>query len=266
MSEDVVECSCRDPRPVIQVVKGRPTDEEVAALVTVLRPRRWRAGGCRPCDARPVGTSGRQAALLDLQLAARDPGGARTHAAMTRARARRRPRRAGSGCCARPGSIRWSSSRASTRTRSSRRCPSAPMPRRDVVAPRPGQGRAGRTALDAAVAADCVVIGCDSMLYLDGRLWRQTRIGDAARASGSRWPAGPASCYTGHCVIRLGASEVIDQEAESSITDSAISEIRRPMTWRPTWPAVSRWRSPAASPSTAWAVGSSTASTATRPT
>jgi predicted house-cleaning NTP pyrophosphatase (Maf/HAM1 superfamily) len=27
-----------------------------------------------------------------------------------------------------------------------------------------------RTVLDPAVAADCVVIGCDSMLYIDGRL------------------------------------------------------------------------------------------------
>ena len=40
------------------------------------------------------------------------------------------------------------------------------------------------TILDAAVAADCVVIGCDSMLYIDGRLVGKPASADAAR---SQW-------------------------------------------------------------------------------
>ena len=54
------------------------------------------------------------------------------------------------------------------------------------------------------VAADCVVIGCDSMLYLDGALrGKPARRRGAHAASGSRWPARSGELYTGHCVIRL---------------------------------------------------------------
>ena len=40
--------------------------------------------------------------------------------------------------------------------------------------------------LDEGLSADCVVIGCDSMLYRDGRLWgkpaTETAVIDAWRA------------------------------------------------------------------------------------
>lgn len=57
--------------------------------------------------------------------------------------------------------------------------------------------------LDPAVAANCVVIGCDSMLYRDGELLGKPASADAAR-EGWRQMAGKAGqLYTGHCVIRL---------------------------------------------------------------
>ena len=55
--------------PHIQVLKGNPTDEELAALITVLGSAG--GGGAAPAaGGQPVGPAGRQTALLDLQLAA----------------------------------------------------------------------------------------------------------------------------------------------------------------------------------------------------
>ena len=47
--------------------------------------------------------------------------------------------------------------------------------------------------LDALVAADCVVIGCDSMLYVDGELRGKPGTPDRLGANGIRWPAGPGN-------------------------------------------------------------------------
>src|ERR1700722_6000338 len=53
----------------------------------------------------------------------------------------------------------------------------------DVVVRRLAEAKADQvaTVVDAAVAADCVVIGCDSMLYIDGRLAGKPASTDAAR-------------------------------------------------------------------------------------
>jgi Acyl-CoA carboxylase epsilon subunit len=50
MSEEVVSAATEIHDPVIKVVRGRPTDEEVAALVTVLAA----AAGGGEVDAGPV--------------------------------------------------------------------------------------------------------------------------------------------------------------------------------------------------------------------
>jgi len=82
------------------------------------------------------------------------------------------------------------------------------------------QAKADRVAgeLDRAVAADCVVIGCDSMLYIDGRLCGKPQsVADARRL----WQliAGRAGqLYTGHCVIRMLNREIVHREAQTSIT------------------------------------------------
>jgi len=82
------------------------------------------------------------------------------------------------------------------------------------------QAKAERVAgeLDDTVAADCVVIGCDSMLYIDGRLCGKPQsVADARRLWQSI--AGRAGqLYTGHCVIRLRNREIVHREAQTSIT------------------------------------------------
>jgi septum formation protein len=74
------------------------------------------------------------------------------------------------------------------------------------------------TLVDPAVAVDCVVVGCDSMLYLDGRLsGKPPSVADARRQWQSM--AGRAGeLYTGHCVIRLLDNEIASCDAQTSIT------------------------------------------------
>jgi septum formation protein len=74
------------------------------------------------------------------------------------------------------------------------------------------------TLLDAAVAADCVVIGCDSMLYIDGRLTGKPESIDDARQQWQAMAGRAGQLYTGHSVIRLSDNKIILREAETSIT------------------------------------------------
>ncbi len=72
--------------------------------------------------------------------------------------------------------------------------------------------------LDSAVSADCVVIGCDSMLYRDGRLWGKPAT-EAAVLDAWRAMAGTSGqLYTGHCVIRLCDSRIEARAAHHSVT------------------------------------------------
>jgi septum formation protein len=59
------------------------------------------------------------------------------------------------------------------------------------------------TLLDDDVAADCVVIGCDSMLYIDGRLVGKPASIDAARREWQSMGGRSGQLHTGHCVVRL---------------------------------------------------------------
>jgi septum formation protein len=74
------------------------------------------------------------------------------------------------------------------------------------------------TLLDTAVAADCVVIGCDSMLYIDGRLTGKPESIDDARQQWQAMAGRAGQLYTGHSVIRLSDNKIILREAETSIT------------------------------------------------
>ncbi len=72
--------------------------------------------------------------------------------------------------------------------------------------------------LDARLSADCVVIGCDSMLYRDGRLWGKPAT-EAAAIEGWRAMAGTSGdLYTGHCVMRLRDNRIEAQAAEHAVT------------------------------------------------
>jgi septum formation protein len=72
--------------------------------------------------------------------------------------------------------------------------------------------------LDSAVAADCVVIGCDSMLYIEGRLCGKPRSVPDARQQWQSMAGRAGQLYTGHCVIRLLDHEITHNGTETSIT------------------------------------------------
>ena len=74
------------------------------------------------------------------------------------------------------------------------------------------------TILDARVAADCVVISCDSMLYIDGRLVGKPASADAARNQWRSMGGRPGQLYTGHCLLRLLDGKVSQRAVESSVT------------------------------------------------
>lgn len=70
--------------------------------------------------------------------------------------------------------------------------------------------------LDATVASDCVVIGCDSMLYIDGRLVGKPGSADAARSQWRMMGGRSGQLYTGHCLLRLLEGEVSQFASESA--------------------------------------------------
>ena len=74
------------------------------------------------------------------------------------------------------------------------------------------------TLLDPADAVDCVVIGCDSMLYLDGRLIGKPASIDAARREWRSMGGRSGQLHTGHCLVRLVDGDVTHRAAESFVT------------------------------------------------
>jgi septum formation protein len=73
------------------------------------------------------------------------------------------------------------------------------------------------TLLDPAVAANCVVIGCDSMLHIDGRLVGKPASIDAARREWQSMGGRSGHLHTGHSLVRL-VDGMTTQAAESFIT------------------------------------------------
>jgi septum formation protein len=71
--------------------------------------------------------------------------------------------------------------------------------------------------LPVDLAADCVVIGCDSMLLLDGQLLGKPGSADAARTQWHSMAGRSGQLYTGHCAVSLNSGEV-RQISESGCT------------------------------------------------
>jgi septum formation protein len=69
-----------------------------------------------------------------------------------------------------------------------------------------------------AVTADCVVIGCDSMLYLDGRLCGKPDSIETARRQWRSMAGRAGQLHTGHCLVRMLDHDVVRVDAETSIT------------------------------------------------
>lgn len=82
------------------------------------------------------------------------------------------------------------------------------------------QAKADQVAskLDDAIAADYVVVGCDSMLYIDGQLVGKPTSADAARSQWQSMGGRVGQLYTGHCVVRLIDGNVTQRVSESSAT------------------------------------------------
>jgi septum formation protein len=72
--------------------------------------------------------------------------------------------------------------------------------------------------LDPAIAADCVVIGCDSMLYRDGELLGKPVSADAAREGWRQMAGKSGQLYTGHCVIRLRDNVIAYRASDATCT------------------------------------------------
>jgi nucleoside triphosphate pyrophosphatase len=75
---------------------------------------------------------------------------------------------------------------------------------------------AGR--LESAVTANCVVIGCDSMLHIDGRLCGKPESVADARTQWQSMAGRAGRLYTGHCLIRLGDHKIVHNDTETSTT------------------------------------------------
>jgi septum formation protein len=73
-------------------------------------------------------------------------------------------------------------------------------------------------ALDSTVAADCVVIGCDSMLYHNGELVGKPDSANAARRQWQLMAGSAGELHTGHCIIRLRDGAVTYHSSESACT------------------------------------------------
>lgn len=72
--------------------------------------------------------------------------------------------------------------------------------------------------LNSTIGADCVVIGCDSMFYLDGRLCGKPQSVADARQLWQSMAGRAGQLHTGHCVIRLQDNRIVFDDAEISIT------------------------------------------------
>lgn len=72
--------------------------------------------------------------------------------------------------------------------------------------------------VDPEVGADCVVIGCDSMLYRDGELRGKPASEAAAREGWQQMAGTSGTLYTGHCVIRLQDNTITYRAADATAT------------------------------------------------
>ena len=69
-----------------------------------------------------------------------------------------------------------------------------------------------------AIASDCVVIGCDSMLYVDGGLHGKPESAEVARHGWRQIAGRSGQLYTGHCVIRLQDNAITHHVADFAAT------------------------------------------------
>lgn len=82
------------------------------------------------------------------------------------------------------------------------------------------QAKADRVAgeLDGDISADCVVIGCDSMLSIDNRLCGKPGTAEAAASQWRLMAGRSGELHTGHCLLRLRGGDITHREVEARCT------------------------------------------------
>lgn len=80
------------------------------------------------------------------------------------------------------------------------------------------KAEAVREVLDPDVATDCVVIGCDSMLYVDGELRGKPGTPEQARRQWDSMAGRSGELCTGHCVIRVTAGKPSRTATSADVT------------------------------------------------
>jgi len=93
-----------------------------------------------------------------------------------------------------------------------------PAPRDATAVLATAKAEAVVSTLDATISADCVVVGCDSMLYCDGRLRGKPESLSAARDGWRKIAGRSGQLYTGHCLIRLLHNSIAYQGADAAVT------------------------------------------------
>jgi septum formation protein len=78
--------------------------------------------------------------------------------------------------------------------------------------------------LDPTLTADCIVVGCDSMLYIDGQLRGKPESVDAARRQWESMAGRSGVLHSGHCVLRLRDGAVTRREVECGRTTVGFGE------------------------------------------
>lgn len=74
------------------------------------------------------------------------------------------------------------------------------------------------TAADAVAAADCVIVGCDSMLLFEGELRGKPGTADVARRQWQQIAGRSGELFTGHCLIHLRDGVEVARESDHSAT------------------------------------------------
>jgi septum formation protein len=75
-----------------------------------------------------------------------------------------------------------------------------------------------RRELDASLSADCVVIGCDSMLFLGGELCGKPGTAEQARRRWQSMAGRDGRLFTGHCLLRLRDGDVVARATAADVT------------------------------------------------
>lgn len=75
-----------------------------------------------------------------------------------------------------------------------------------------------RRGLDEQTIVDCVVIGCDSMLFVDGQLSGKPGTPEETRRRWQAMAGREGRLFTGHCVLRVRDGEVAASAAAAEVT------------------------------------------------